>query len=504
MNESVLVIGAGIGGLCAALSLSPTGRQITLLERDGEPPSGDLDAAFEGWRRGGASHVRQSHAFLARLRSIIKHRHPALLEELKAAGVRELPFEMMLSEIQKPRYRPHSEDADLTIITSRRTTLELIMRRYVQSLANVEIRSGFKVSKLLTEKARQSVVRVLGVEGEEAGRHVSLTADIIVDASGKNGAFLCELKDAGAKFREQEETSGILYFTRHYRLRPGQEEPARSENPPASGDLGFLKFGVFPGDNGCFSITLAVPEVEHELRRSIMSEQCFQKVTLMLPGLEPWTNAERAEPRGKVHGMGNLHSRWRDMLPGGEPVVESYFAIGDTLVRTNPLYGRGCSFAAVSAEALRRALDDSPDAGERQVRYYQLVRNELRPYYDNQLKQDRSAIKRARHALTTGHVKSRKAKLLEGFFEDGVRIAIRSDVRLLREFMRGFHMLEHPDKWLSRPRNLGKVLYYWARGKRRNAAAYPPPPGPGRSEMMHALALDADADSFLAASAESR
>jgi hypothetical protein len=50
------------------------------------------------------------------------------------------------------------------------------------------------------------------------------------------------------------------------------------------------------------------------------------------------------------------------------------------------------------------------------------------------------------------------------------------------------------------------VLYYWARGKRLNAAAYPPNPGPDREAMMRTLGLDyradlnpADADTALAA-----
>jgi hypothetical protein len=55
-------------------------------------------------------------------------------------------------------------------------------------------------------------------------------------------------------------------------------------------------------------------------------------------------------------------------------------------------------------------------------------------------------------------------------------------------------MLEHPEAWLRRPRNLAGVLYYWARGKRRNAAAYPPKPGPEREELMQALQLDPQAD----------
>ena len=73
-------------------------------------------------------------------------------------------------------------------------------------------------------------------------------------------------------------------------------------------------------------------------------------------------------------------------------------------------------------------------------------------------------------------------------------IATRSDVALLREALRGFHMLEHPDAWLKRPGNLAKILGYWARGKKRNAAAYPPKVGPERDEMMTALGLSPQLD----------
>jgi hypothetical protein len=38
------------------------------------------------------------------------------------------------------------------------------------------------------------------------------------------------------------------------------------------------------------------------------------------------------------------------------------------------------------------------------------------------------------------------------------------------------------------------VIKWWARGKRRNADLYPPPVGPGRSELMAKIGLDAAAD----------
>ena len=78
MTEKILVIGAGIAGLCTALALGPTGKSLTLIERDGPPPEGSPDEAFHDWNRRGVGHLRQSHAFLARLNTIIKTDHPHL------------------------------------------------------------------------------------------------------------------------------------------------------------------------------------------------------------------------------------------------------------------------------------------------------------------------------------------------------------------------------------------------------------------------------------------
>jgi hypothetical protein len=83
---------------------------------------------------------------------------------------------------------------------------------------------------------------------------------------------------------------------------------------------------------------------------------------------------------------------------------------------------------------------------------------------------------------------------MRSFFDDGVRIALRQDVALLRQAMRGFHMLDHPDAWLKRPGNLLKVLRVWARGSRANAVHYPPAPGPPRAVLLERLKVDHRAD----------
>jgi 2-polyprenyl-6-methoxyphenol hydroxylase-like FAD-dependent oxidoreductase len=499
MTETILVIGAGIAGLCTALALGPTGRQVTLIERDGAPPLGDADEAFRDWTRRGVGHLRQSHAFLARLNTIIKKDHPALRQDLLNMGVRELGFDGMLSPKQKATYRADPEDADLTILTSRRTTLELVIRRYVQRLPNVTIRSGIFVRNLITTADDEGLVTVTGLAGEDETGAVTLQADLVVDASGKNGSALDQLAAQGVPLSEESESAGILYFTRHYRLKPGQQEPSRDGNPPATGDLGYLKFGVFPADNGCFSITLCTPEIEYEMRKAIVHPAVWDTIVANLPGLKVWTDAERAEPVSKVFGMGNLHSRWRDLAPADKPAVLGFFAVGDTLIRTNPLYGRGCSLAAVAAYALRDVLQAHSDPAERLLAYQRRLHSDIKPYYDVMRRQDRGAIKRAEQILTPDYRPRLKARMLVSFFEDGIGPAVRSDIGLLREAMRGFHMLEHPDAWLRRPANLLRILGYWARPKVTKAKAYPPKLGPDRHEMMTALGLSPEADEKLLA-----
>jgi 2-polyprenyl-6-methoxyphenol hydroxylase-like FAD-dependent oxidoreductase len=494
MNEPVLVIGAGIAGLCTALALGPTGRDVVLLERDAGPPSGDAEEAFRDWNRRGVGHLRQSHAFLARLSKIIQVDHPALREALLEMGVRELGFDKMLWPSQKATYVPKAVDADFNLLTSRRTTLELVMRRYVETLPNVTIRSGALVKRLLTERDPTGVLSVVGVVVEEAGTTSELRTPVVVDAGGKNSSGVEQLIEEGAPIVEEGETAGILYFTRHYRLRPGKSEPPREGNPPAGGDLGYLKFGVFPGDNNCFSITMCAPEIEYELRKAIVRPEIWDRIVDNLPGLKVWCDAEQAEATSRVFGMGDLHSRWRDLASRDAPAVLGYFAVGDSLVRTNPLYGRGCSMAAVQAYMVRDALAEAPDPAGRLLAYHRRVRGELRPYYLAMRAQDRDAIKRSEQALTPGYKPSLREKMLRSFAEDGIAPAIRFDIDLLRESMRGFHMLEHPNAWFRKPKNFAKIMRYWARGKRRNAAAYPPKAGPKRATMMAALGLPAEAD----------
>jgi 2-polyprenyl-6-methoxyphenol hydroxylase-like FAD-dependent oxidoreductase len=488
MSERVVVIGAGMAGLWTAMALAGPDREVVVLDRDPPPPEGGADAAFDDWQRRGVGHLRHSHAFLARLRTIVRDRHPALLDALLAAGCRELGFEGGLTPKHKENYVPAPIDADLAILTSRRTTLELVMRRYAESLPGVTMRPQTFVKDLIVEAGAPP--RVTGVRLEDG---TELSADIVVDAAGRTSSAPDHLAAAGVTIPESSEPCGVIYFTRHYRLNPGCEEPPRTR-AGATGDLGYLKFGVFPADNGCFSITLCAPEVEEEMRKAIVDPETFDAICRELPGVAPWIDPERAKPTSKVFGMGQLQSRWRELTPGGKPTVLGFYPVGDSVVRTNPLYGRGCSFAAVSAYLLADALAAAQHPAARLMVYRDGLERELRPYYDVMRKADQGAIKRARAALLPASKPNLRSKVMRSFLEDGVSIAIREDVELMRAFLKGFHMLEHPEAWLKKPSNLARIMKVWARGKTRNADLYPAKGGPDRDEMFDKVGVSASAD----------
>jgi 2-polyprenyl-6-methoxyphenol hydroxylase-like FAD-dependent oxidoreductase len=488
MAEKLLVLGAGMAGLFTALAFAPGDREILMLERDPPLPEGGVEAAFDEWRRRGVGQLRHSHGFLARMRNVIKARHPDLLDRLREAGCREIGFADLMPAALRQTYQPQPGDEDMVILTSRRTSFEFIVRRYVEALAGVTIVSNAFVRELIVEAEDGAPLGVVGVRGDQDDQPREWRADVVIDAQGRLSESKAQLIAAGAVIPEESEDCGILYFTRHYR-RIAADPPA--VRATGTGDLGYIKYARFPGDNGCFSITLAVPEVETALRQAVLKPEVFEQVCAMFPGIADWMDPAGSQPISRVFGMGDLKSHWRRYVSPERRAIHGFFAIGDSLVRTNPLYGRGCSFAAVESEILRAVLDETGDPALRARLYDTRITTALRPYFEDMRDQDRAAIRRAAHALDPSYRAPLRSRVMQSFIGDGVGIAVRTDVDLLREVLREFNMVDPPRAWLRRPENMLKVVGRWARGRSANARYYPPPLGPGRAEMMAALGLDA-------------
>ncbi|HVU21019.1 MAG TPA: hypothetical protein VHE09_09830, partial [Rhizomicrobium sp.] len=460
-GQSILVAGTGIAGLGVALAFGNSDYRVTIIDRDPATPEGSPEEAFQSWERRGATQLRHSHVFLGRLTTLLRTRYPELMQELLGSGTRIFGFADGLPPSLQDTYRPMPGDEDLAILFSRRTTLELVMRRYASRLPNVTFINDAGVRGVISARSAENVLALEGLKVERNGVVEDMRADVMVDASGRNTSFPDWLRAAGATVTEEESPAGILYFTRHYKLREGAEEPVR-DGTPGAGDLGYIKFGVFPADNRHFSVTLAVPEIETALRMAIVKPDVFDAICMEIRGCARWVAPARSEAASQVFSMGNLRSVWRSYVNAGQPQVLNFFAVGDAAVRTNPLYGRGCSSGVVHAHLLRQALDTSNTARVRAVLFDADTRKALRPFYDSMVKQDKQAIRRAEHERDPNYVPSFRAKMMKSFVEDAIGPATRGDVEILRAMSRAFHMIDDPTAWLKKPATLAGVMRFWA------------------------------------------
>ena len=475
-TRHAIIIGSGITGLAAARVLSDRGARVTILERDAEPDAADPAAAFTSWKRKGAPQVRHSHAFLGRLRSLLRDKYPDILQGLLEAGA--APLDMLeRPPLTLPPLTPEPGDRDLVALGCRRTTFEWVVRRNVLPRPGVTLIGGAQVRSLVGRRAADAPPTVTGVRYAVGDVERTLEADLVIDASGRQSKAPEWLVELGAPPPEEKlEQSGVVYYTRFYRFRDGAQAPPPSKHPAAA-DYNWIKYAIFPADGRTFSITFAVALAFPRLK-VLARTGAFEEMARALPALQPWVDAAISEPIGDaehpVQAMGGLINRLRHFVVRGEPLAHGFFALGDSAYCTNPLYGRGCAQAFLHADLLGAALDAHPgDLGAAARALDVSARAQIEPFYRASVVADRDAVRKAegrRHRRLADRLYAR-------FIEDGLVIATRCDPVVFRAFVRMFNMLETPEVAFGSFDVLWRSLKVMLRGKRRNQRyALPDPP----------------------------
>jgi 2-polyprenyl-6-methoxyphenol hydroxylase-like FAD-dependent oxidoreductase len=475
----VVVVGAGVAGLGTALTMARAGHRVTLIERDPTPLPESPAAAFY-WDRRGAPQVRHSHALLARLRNLLRDGYPDVLASLLEAGATEIRFcdnpppEMTDRE-------PRAGDEDLVALACRRTTFEWTLRTIVVGLHDVTLLHGTAIDAL-TAVRQDERLRVTGVVTADGQ---TVEADMVVAALGRRSAVPRWLDAHGVELASEEEDTGIVYLSRFYELHADADLP--ETNGPIGGDLGYLKYGVFLGDNRTYSVTLAVQNDDDELRRMLLDPDTFDRAARTLPATAVWAEAGRADAITPVEVMGGLlNRRVRYVDEEGEPLVLGLHAVGDAHTCTNPLYGRGCSLAMVQADLLAIATREHGDDAVARARAYEAAcAREVLPWYRASVHQDRLNRERAaREASGEEAPTDDPAEFAQQVMRDGLMPAVRTDPEVFRAFIRTFNLLTTPDAMLTDGEVFGRVLAAFQDRDNR-----PPEPvlGPPRTEMLEAL-----------------
>jgi 2-polyprenyl-6-methoxyphenol hydroxylase-like FAD-dependent oxidoreductase len=451
----IVIAGGGMAGLGTALACARDGHRVTILERDATPMPESPDEAFE-WQRRGSPQVRHSHAFLARARNLLRDRAPDVLDDLFAAGATEIPFTTDLPPTLTDR-SPRPGDEDLVALACRRTTFEWVLRRAVLAQPGVELRDGIAAEHL--DFVAGDPPRVTGIDG--------LDADLVLDARGPRSTSDPWMDGIGARpFTEELHESGIVYFSRFYRLSgPSGTRPAANM---AAVDLGYLKYAVFLGDNDTFSVTYAIDSHDDELRRALTDPGTFEAAAGTLVAAAPWRAHNVSQPITGVHVMAGLRNRYRPLLIDDVPIALGFVPVGDASVCTNPLYGRGCSLALVHGFGLAEVLREHGDDLDALARGFSaLTERELVPWFRTAVFQDEQArMQAAGEELPPEDPRA----FAQSVFRDGLLPALRTSPIVFRAFLRWFNLLSTPDALMGDPQIVNEVLAVFQAGDAHPAA----------------------------------
>ncbi len=470
----IVIVGAGIGGLGAALLLGRQGRHVVVCERDAAPVPDSTAAMWSDWPRPGTPHAPLGHGFNGSFRRLLRDRAPDVLRKFEAAG---MPLKDWGEDRPGDDRRP--EDEDMIGFLSRRASVEGILRQAVEAEPTVEVRRGCHLTGLLSERSSlDGVPRMTGVRAREGS---DIPAEAVVVAGGRSMPIHRWLEAIGVQpVEEESEASGFQWYTRFFQIHPRDGEDLDLAGKFAElTDLRYLIFDYFGGDRGTFCLEMAVPVWDHELH-VLHDEAVFMAVARALPAGPVSLDPDRVTPIGPVAPFGQEYNRLRRFMRDGRPLALGLHVIGDALCTTHNIYGWGVFLAVGQAVTIADILTKyrgNPMA--QALAFDERWGAEVAGRRDLSAEFDRARIRDYR-----GEPKWDPDDGGEGFIQTVVAPAASEDPEIFRALRRRGMQLD-PVAALAK----NKALHERARAlvAVRAPATPKPTPGPSRDELLRVI-----------------
>ena len=473
MNR-IVVLGGSVAGLLCGMQLARQGHAVTVLERDVRPAV-DLPLDAPPAPRAGAPHAVQAHTLLARAALEIRRALPEVHAALLAAGVGELDLVARMPPAIPDR-APRADDGDLVMLTARRHVLDRVLVAASLATPRLDVRFGVTAVGLVLTAGDDGLPQVAGVQlaGGEA-----LACEVVVDASGRRTPVPRWLAAAGITLPLAAWDCGLVYFTRHYRLRPGTARPSLNLIFAARERLPSLTVAWFLGDNDT-AMLIETVLADDALLKAVRHPACFEAVARAVPAVAPWLGC--ADPITDIFAMGAVQNTLRHTVQDGRSLVLGLHLIGDALATTSPTLGRGLTFAAISAGGVAQAVAAHPDNLLAQaLRFDACVARDVAPWFQENAAFDRALFQRMRADLA-GQPSAVPARSADAVLFEELRLAGLQDAELYRAAMRYSQLLADP-ALLAEPSLVERVRRVIPLGTR-----LPAPVGPSRAELTHLLA----------------
>jgi 2-polyprenyl-6-methoxyphenol hydroxylase-like FAD-dependent oxidoreductase len=336
MANVAIVVGGSIGGLLTGLVLTEVCDEVVVLER-GELP--DTPAP-----RAGVPQGAHAHGLLAGGLEALEQLLPGLRHELEQNGCPTGDNLRDAAWVFAGR-RLALGDSGVPGMTIARPVLEHAIRRRVAASPHLTIRTGARVQGLSYEAGRVTGVRVLSTPG---GTEETLTADLVVDASGRHSKLPEWLTTLGLTAPPVEE----IELETHYASRIYSRRPQHLNG-------GIALIVVSDPDFPQGGIALALDD-----RRWIVSQYALGGVrppqdhegfvrfsrTLASPALaEILEDAEPLDETRTLRFPSSIRRHYEKM----RDFPKGLLVCADALSSFNPAFGQGITVAAKEAVLLR-------------------------------------------------------------------------------------------------------------------------------------------------------
>ena len=338
INQHAIVLGGSMAGLLTARILADHFKQVTIIERDQLPTDNTI--------RKGVPQAKHLHILLAKGDEIITGLFPGLGEELDEIGANlvnlgvDVKFHVCGEWLKE-------QEIDLYTRTISRAELEARVRGRVKEISKINFREQTDVLGLIGNPDGSAVTGVAIRNRRDSGIRETLSADFVVDATGRRSKAPKWLTELG--YQEPEETiinATVGYATRHYHVPvdalPTWRMVAVPPEPPFKSRGG----GMMIQEDGSMVVTLLgtagdLPPLD-EAGFSKFAQDAQPEIAAMIG---------RCQPKSPIIGYRKLENQWRHYEKMAQ-FPERFMVIGDAFCAFNPIYGQGMTAAALEADCL--------------------------------------------------------------------------------------------------------------------------------------------------------